>query len=61
MEKTGNNNMTPSEESITWMTFNVSLNTVVDPSHSFRMTINVPPHYDDFHATVILNGDKNAL
>ena len=25
------------------------------------MTINVPPHYDDFHATVILNGDKNAL
>ena len=25
------------------------------------MTINVPPHYDDFHAAVILNGDKNAL
>ena len=25
------------------------------------MTINFPPHYDDFHATVILNGDKNAL
>ena len=25
------------------------------------MTINVPPHYDDFHATVILNGNKNAL
>lgn len=25
------------------------------------MTINVPPNYDDFHAAVILNGDKNAL
>ena len=35
--------------------------TDADPSHAFRMTINVPPHYDDFHATVILNGDKNAL
>ena len=37
------------------------LTTGIDTSHSFRMTINVPPHYDDFHATVILNGNKNAL
>ena len=47
--KTGNGNMTPSEESM-------ALNDILplsspqgtDLSHSLRMTINVPPHYDAF-------------
>ena len=54
--------MTRSEESITLMTpyrFSLhgyrSFTFVQDDAQRF------PPHYDDFHATVILNGDKNAL
>ena len=38
--KTGNNNMTTSEESITRMTFNVSLTTTANPLLLFRMTPN---------------------
>ena len=38
--KTGNSNMTTSEESITRMTFNVSLTTTANPLLLFRMTPN---------------------
>ena len=62
MRKQGDGYVIRSEESITLDDVLPSPRiTGTDPSHSFRITINVPPHYDDFHATVILNGDKNAL
>ena len=45
MEKTGNGNVTQSEESITLMTpygvLSIYLLTVADPSRSLRMTFNV--------------------
>ena len=37
------------------------LTTCTDPSHSFRMTINVSLITTLFHPIVILNGGKNAL
>ena len=37
------------------------LTTGTDPSHSFRMTINVSLIMTLFHPIVILNGGKNAL
>ena len=40
VRKTGSGNMTPSEESITRMTFNVSLTTTANPLLMFRMTPN---------------------
>ena len=36
------------------------LNTVADPSRSFRMTFNIPCHYDALPYPVIQSGSKNA-
>ena len=37
------------------------LTTGIDPSHSFRMTLNIPLIMTPFPPIVILNGGKNAL
>ena len=46
MKKQGNGNVARSEESMTRMTSYRFPPTVTDPSHLFRMTINVFSHYD---------------
>ena len=57
--------MTQSEESITLMTpyggLSIYLLTVADPSRSFRMTFNIPSHYDALPYPVIQSGSKNAV
>ena len=37
------------------------LNTAADPSRSFRMTFNIPCHYDALPYPVIQSGSKNAV
>ena len=44
-----------------WWRLTDSLITVADPSHSFRMTLNVSLIMTPFPPIVILNGGKNAL
>ena len=57
--------MAQSEESITLMTpygiLSIYLLTVADPSRSFRMTFNIPCHYDALPYPVIQSGSKNAV
>ena len=38
-----------------------SLTTGIDPSHSFRMTLNIPLIMTPFPPIVILNGGKNTV
>ena len=46
-----------------WLSWQLTafLTTVIDPSHSLRMTFNVLCHYDALPYPVIQNGDKDAL
>ena len=62
MRKQGDGYVIRSEESITLDDALLSsLITVTDPSHSFRMTINVSLIMTSFPPIVILNGGKNTV